>query len=803
MHAASSVIPAVFALSLLLPNPLRAEIKVPGGGKVDQVDFERHVMGLFGKTGCNNGSCHGSFQGKNGFRLSLFGYEPERDFNALTREIHGRRIDRVDPDASLLLQKSIGAMRHDGGVRFSKDSWQYQIIREWIRQGANWNKGSGAIASLSLEPKEYAFVKPGKTVQVKVTAKFADGSAEDITPFCDFRIMDDSVASISPSGLVTAARPGDAGLVVLYRGQVQSARILVPTELPKGTTYPNPPEVNYIDREVFAKLKKLNMIPSVQASDIEFLRRVTIDTIGTLPTPEEVKNFVSDQSPDKRTRKIDELLTHPFHAALWATKFSDVTGNNTDALENPQNLKAARSQMWHDWFRKRIQENVPYDEIVRGVLTATSREGMSPKEWLEHNQKIDETLSKFNTSLYADRSTLDLFWRRQQQVPADQWGQKVAAAFLGVRLECAECHKHPTDRWTQNDYRSFANFFTAVGFPANQNSDPELKKLVDAENTKRREANAAPNNNNVNLVREMFLVPVRPQVVLTSVDTNKPLTPKTLGGPEIERTPGKDIRADLFEWMRSPENPFFARSFVNRAWAHYFGMGLVDPVDDFSLANPPSNARLLDALAKDFVEHQFDIRHLERQILLSRTYQTSSVPNETNKYDKNNYSRSYIRPMMAEVVVDVLNAALGATETYNPNDAPAGKKLIEVGSSRFLGNPNLTYVLRIFGRPPRTTACDCERTMDPALPQTLFRMTDTAIHAKLKLATGRIATLVKSKKSDDEIFEEMFLASLSRFPTDDEKAAFAEHQKKGGDRAAMFTDVMWALINTREFVLNH
>jgi hypothetical protein len=428
---------------------------------------------------------------------------------------------------------------------------------------------------------------------------------------------------------------------------------------------------------------------------------------------------------------------------------------------------------------------------------------MSPKEWLEHTQKIDETLSKFNTSLYADRSTLDLFWRRQQQVPADQWGQKVAAAFLGVRLECAECHKHPTDRWTQNDYRSFANFFTSVGFPANQNSDPELKKLVDAENTKRREANAAPNNNNVNLVREMFLVPVRPQAVLMSVDTNKPLTPKTLGGPEIERVPGKDIRADLFEWMRSPENPFFARSFVNRAWAHYFGMGLVDPVDDFSLANPPSNARLLDALAKDFVEHNFDIRHLERQILRSRTYQTSSVPNETNKYDKNNYSRSYIRPMMAEVVVDVLNTALGATETYNPTDAPAGKKLIEVGSSRFLGNANLTYVLRIFGRPPRTTACDCERTMDPALPQTLFRMTDTAIHTKLKLPTGRIATLIKSKKTDDEIFEEMFLASLSRFPTDDEKAAFAEHKKKSGDRASMFTDVMWALINTREFVLNH
>jgi hypothetical protein len=301
----------------------------------------------------------------------------------------------------------------------------------------------------------------------------------------------------------------------------------------------------------------------------------------------------------------------------------------------------------------------------------------------------------------------------------------------------------------------------------------------------------------------MFLVPARPQTLLTHPETGKPLTPKTLGGPELPPKGGQDVREDLYKWMVTPENPYFARSFVNRIWAHYFGIGLVDPVDDFSVANPPTNARLLNALAKDFIDSKFDIRHIERQILMTRTYQTSSVPNESNKFDRNNYARAYIRPMMAEVVVDVLNTALGVTETYNTTDAPQGRRMIEIGSSRFLGNPNLTYVLRIFGRPPRTTACDCERTMDPALPQTLFRMTDPAILKKLTSPTGRVLTLAKSKKSDDEIFEELFLSTVSRLPNDEEKKTFTEHKKKAKDRTALFVDAMWALINTREFVLNH
>lgn len=807
-------------VALCFAAPASAGVDLPTGGKLDKVDFERHVMGLFGKAGCNNGSCHGSFQGKNGFRLSLFGFDPDKDYAALTREIHGRRIDIVNPDNSLLLLKAAGIMRHEGGVRFSKDSWQYQIFREWIKLGAPRSRGTGEIADIEISPKEYVFAQVGQSVNMKVTAKFADGSVEDITPFCDFRVQDDSIARVSVLGEIKALQPGDSGFVVLYRGKVSSARILVPTEVKGDLKYPD--AVNYVDGAVFAKLKKLNVIPSELASDTEFLRRVTIDVTGALPTPEEIRSFLTDKSPDKRVKKIDELLKSPRHAALWATKFSDITGNNTQALEQPQDMQMKRSQMWHDWFRVRLEKNVPYDEIVKGVLLATSLDGMKPEEWLEQVKKVDADAAKYDTSEYVKRNTLDLFWRRQQQVQSIEWGEKVAAAFLGVRLECAQCHKHPFDRWTQADYRAFANLFAGITFNGKNGacSTQEVKKLIDAENAERTKNSMGKNQNQVIQVREMYISTMaaaapgkRPGTgpLLTHPDTNQPLAPKAPAGPEFKFESGKDIRADLFAWMRSPDNPFFARSFVNRIWGHYFGVGLVDPVDDFSQANPPSNARLLDALAKDFIDHKYDIRHIERTILLTRTYQNSSVPNETNRFDKVNYARSYVRPMLAEVVVDIVNDALGTSETYNLSNnkddvgakAMDGKRLTEIGSSR-LNNPNLAYAVRIFGRPPRTTACDCERTMEPALPQTLFRMTDGGLLGKMRQQNNRVAKLLADRnKTDDEVFEEIFLASLSRYPRPEEVTVFKEHMKSSSNRQNAFTDVTWALINTREFILNH
>jgi hypothetical protein len=788
---------ALVALAVCILPTSRAGVQLPSGETVEKVDFERHVMGVFGRMGCNSGSCHGSFQGKGGFRLSLFGYDPQMDYLAISRDVEGRRLNLGDPDNSLLLLKATGRVPHEGKTRFGRESWAYRLLRTWIAQGAPWSKGSGAIEKIAISPPEYSFQKPGQTGQLQVRATFADGSTESITSLCEFRTNDEAVADVTPRGEVKAVRAGDTAVIVSYRGHVLPVRVLVPVEAKPGFRYPDVPEANFLDREVFAKLRRLGIVPSGLSGDAEFLRRVTIDTIGTLPTPKEVCDFLADKRPDKRSRKIDELLAHPMHAALWATKFCDITGNNTDALENPQQRRARLSQMWHDWFRKRLAENVPYDEMVRGVLCATSRDGLSPEEYVKQ-VKVAEDIDKGFNKTYAERPTLDLYWRRQQRVPIEQWGEKTAAAFLGVRLECAQCHKHPFDRWTQGDYRSYANVFAKLAFDAS----PESQKLFRAENAERNKKKGDKKTLPLAPLREVYVrANGTASQPLPDPDTRKPLPPRALGGPVIALENGKDPRVALFDWMQAADNPFFARSFVNRVWGHYLGTGIVHPVDDFSLANPPSNEKLLDALAKEFLAGQCDIRALERKILLSRTYQLASAPNETNRFDRTNYSHSTIRPMMAEVMVDVLNEALGATENFGA-DMPAGSRAIEVGASRVQNNL-LNYAFRIFGRPPRTTACDCERAMEPALPQKLFLMADPTVQQKMQSPQGRVRKLLAEQTDDNKVLDELFLATVSRLPTAKDRALFAEVRAGGKDRQTVVLDTMWALINTNEFVFNH
>jgi len=786
---------ALLALAICAGPAAADPVQLPGGVAVEKVDFERHLMGVFGRMGCNLGSCHGSFQGKGGFRLSLFGYDPEKDYLALTRDAQGRRLNRTSPDESLLLLKATGQVPHEGNVRFGKDTWAYQLLVQWMKQGAEWKAGSGEVVSVAVEPAELALTKPNEKAQLRIIATFKDGTKENITPFCDFRTNDEAIVEVTPTGEVTGRQAGDTAIIVIYRGSVLPVRVMVPLQAAPGATYPKLAEANYIDREVYAKLRRLNIIPSEQAGDAEFLRRVTIDTIGCLPTPDEIRAFLADTKADKRERKIDELLAHPMHAALWATKLSDITGNNTDALENPQQLKPRLSQAWHDWLRKRVADNVPYDEIVKGILTATSRDGKKPEDWMVEVKALSEAVEKGFQTDYAQRASLDLFWRRQQNVAIDIWGQKAAAAFLGVRIECAECHKHPFDRWTQTDYRAFANVFGGVTFGISA----EAKKVIDEENATRRANMQA--NRQIQQVREVFVNP-SPRNLMPHPETNAVLPPKALGGPELKLAAGEtDLRVPLFQWMRQPENPFFARSFANRVWGHYFGRGIVDPVDDFSLANPPSNPALLDALAKDFAESKYDLRKLEKTILMSRTYQATSGTNATNKLDRTNYSHAYVRPMMAEVVVDVINSALMTPEPFG-NDAPAGARAIEVGSSR-LTNPTVNYAFRIFGRPPRTTACDCERSMEPGLPQKLFLMADQTIDRKLNDANNRIRKIVTTIKDDDAAFEELVLSTQSRLPTAAEKELFKKYLAKTPDRLKAYTSAAWALINTAEFISNH
>lgn len=762
-------------------------------------DFERHLMGLLGRLGCNSGSCHGSFQGKGGLRLSLFGHDPEKDYWALTRDVLARRINPLDPDRSLLLLKATAQIEHGGGKRFERDSWQYRTFRDWIAASAPWRKGSGELARLAITPEEMVLRGSVQASQLRVQAIFADGSEEDVTRLCDFRSNDEAVADVSPQGQVQARQPGDTAVVVTYRGAVQAMRVLVPRPAEPTFVFPELVTNNFIDRLVFDKLRRLNIVPSELSTDAEFLRRVTLDTIGSLPSPDEVRAFLADPRPDKRTRKIEELLEHPRHAALWATKFCDITGNNTDQMENPPQLRSRRSQMWHDWLRKRWAANVPYDELVRGILCATSRDGQTVDVWLQQVKDLDDAMQKGFVSAYADRPSLDLFWRKQGNVPIGQWAERIAAAFLGIRLECAQCHKHPFDRWTQTDYRAFANIFGQVAVGAS----PEARQQIEEENKARTARSKDGAARQVPLVREVYLNS-KPQALPDPV-TGKRLPARALGGPIIPIEPGRDAREQLFEWLRSPDNPYFARSLVNRVWGHYFGVGIVEPVDDFMAANPPSNQLLLDALARDFIEHRFDLRHLERAILNSRTYQLSSVPNATNQYDRRNYARSYARPLPAEVVVDILNDAFGITEDFGA-DAPSVCRAVEIGSSRLVSNSNVAYAFRVFGRSPRLASCDCERATAPSLSQKLFLMNDPALLGKLRTslqAEGRLGRLLASGRSDEDILEELFLATLSRPPTKADYQRFVNHRLTRKDRKQAFADTMWALVNTREFILNH
>ncbi|WP_435021796.1 DUF1549 and DUF1553 domain-containing protein [Tundrisphaera sp. TA3] len=784
-------------LAMLAARPSRGdEIRPalpPGESAPSGVEFDRHVAGLFGRLGCNAGSCHGSFQGRGGLALSLFGHDPARDFASLTRGDQGRRVNVLDPDRSLVLLKATGRVPHEGGRRFAPDSWEYGFLRTWIAEGARRDPGRPSAREIAIRPPESRLRRPGATGRIEVIARFADGTEADVTPFCDLRSRDPGVVDVSPAGEVRGLAPGDTAVVASYIGLIASARVLIPTG--REVAIPDDPDSGLVDREVDAKFRDLGVEPSGPASDAEFLRRVTLDLIGTLPTPEEVRSFLVDAAPDKRTRAIDRLLAHPMHAALWAMRYLDITGCDVAAMEGPDDLRPRRARLWHDWFRARFAANVPYDRIARGVLCATSRDGADALAWARREAEDTLALREGKATDYADRPGLDLFWRRLDgggPAPVEAQAERVAAAFLGVRIECAQCHKHPLDRWTQDDYRAFANAIADVRFGLSPDGLAATAALLD----ERR--NADPNGvlPPIPRIREVF-VARQPSRRLADPSSGRPTAPRALGGLDLPED--GDPRESLADWLARPDNPFFARSFVNRVWAAYFGAGLVDPVDGFSVANPPSNPRLLDALAADFVAHGFDIRRLERLILASRAYQRSSAPAAGNLDHGGDFARSVPRPLMAEVLVDAIDAAAGHPSAFG-TDAPEATRAIEVATNRAV-SPALARAFRALGRPERASTCDCERPRAPVLSQTLFLMSDESMIARLK--DGRVRELAASGRPDAEAVEDLFLASLSRPPSRDEAEAAVDHLRSAADRASGLADILWSLINTREFVLNH
>ena len=566
----------------------------------EEPSFQKHVVPLFGRLGCNGRACHGSFQGRGGFQLSLFGYDFQADHDALFDK-ESPRVDIEDPLASLIIEKPTDEDLHEGGQRYEKDSWQYHVLHRWIEAGGKFDKQQVAkLERLDITPSELLFDKNGQKVQLKVVAVWADGAKEDVTPLCRYQSNDDQIADINETGLVTSAEPGDTHVVVFYDNGVVPIQVIRPLSDRIGKKYPEVAMPTKIDKLVVDKLKKLGVVPSEVCTDAEFLRRVSLDLTGTLPTADQVAEFLADKSPNKRAEKIETLLNTPGYAAWWTTKLCDYTGNNDQQLNNVlprvRGSNGSAGQAWYDWIHERVEKNAPYDEIVSGIVTATSRDdGQSYTEYCEQMSKFCQPEGEAD---FADMHAMPFYWARRDFREVETQAITFAYAFMGIRIQCAQCHKHPFDQWTKDDFAQFQNFFgrTQLTRNAPTGDDREeyeaIVKALGADTSKRG-----------NQLRQQFgqflaegkTVPF-PEIVVSArrgggrnQNRNATVTAKLLGGDTIELKEGADARQPLMEWLRSKDNPFFAKAFVNRVWSNYFNVGIVEPADDLSLANAPSN----------------------------------------------------------------------------------------------------------------------------------------------------------------------------------------------------------------------
>ncbi|HMC11722.1 MAG TPA: DUF1549 domain-containing protein, partial [Pirellulaceae bacterium] len=600
----------------------------------EEPSFQRHVSPLFGRLGCNGRSCHGSFQGRGGFRLSLFGYDFKADHEELLKG-EPLRANKDKPLESLILVKPTDADMHEGGQRYKPGGWEYYVFRRWLEAGAKYDeKNVQRIVNLEVTPAEILYSQPGEKVQLKAVAVWPDGTREDVTCLCRFTSNSDQVATITADGLVTATDPGDTHVVVAYDSAVIAVPVIRPVSQLTGDRYPQVPTPTKIDELVVQKLKKLGEVPSDLSADGEFLRRVSLDLTGTLPTAAEVEQFLADASPTKRADKIEQLLKTPAYAAWWTTRLCDWTGNNDTKFNNFGTLRTGAAQQWYDWTYKRIGENMPYDKLVEGMVTAVSRNpGESYADFCAAMTKIETSGGKES---FADRPQMPYFWARNNLAKAEEKAIGFAYSFLGIRIQCAQCHKHPFDQWSKDDFDDFRNFFGSVA--STVNGPPRIPAALEDYQKIVKDLELENSGLNGNQLRQRFIqllgqgktVPFA-EIYTTKADPKKrpPMAKKNgegatghlarvLGGDEVDLTKIEDARQPVMDWLRSKDNPYFAKAFVNRVWANYFNVGIVEPPDDLSLANPPSNRALLEYLAQGFVEHGFDMQWVHREICNSR-----------------------------------------------------------------------------------------------------------------------------------------------------------------------------------------
>ena len=710
-------------------------------------DFQKHVVPLLGRLGCNGRACHGSFQGRGGFQLSLFGYDFQGDHKALLDEAAGR-VDTDDIDESLMLAKPLDADIHEGGKRFDKNSWQHNVLRQWIESGAKFDDEVQSLVRLEVTPKEILFLGEEKEVQLKVIAHWDDGTAENVTELCRFSSNDDSIAEIDDVGFIKSGERGDTHVVVYYDSAVEPIPVMRPigAEL-QNSTKPN----QVIDQLVQAKLDKLGIVPSGQCTDAEFIRRASLDVTGVLPTANQVREFLADNAPDKREQLVEQLLDSPGYAAWWATRFSDWTGNSEEQLNNVLPIRNVASRLWHEWLRKRINENVAYDDIVEGIVTAGTRE--PGESYTDFCKTMTKACEPGNESLFAEREGLPMFWgRRNFQKPEDR-AIGFAYTFLGVRVECAQCHKHPFDQWSKDDFEQFAKLFSSIRMNQKSilnESRKERDKLQAAIVGERTLKGGELRKAIYKAAQEGKTVPFGELTVNTSAGDRarkaaamakkkgrkppKAVIPqgKILGDSVVKLD--TDPRGELMEWLRSENNPYFAKAVVNRVWSNYFGIGIVDPTDDMNLANPPSNAPLLDHIATEFVNHDFDLKWLHRKIVNSETYQRSAATNETNVMDRVNFSRHMPRRLPAEVVYDSVVLATGSDEHANKIRGEVDSMAIAEGKPRQRNKQD--FALEVFGQSIRESNCDCDRSNSPSLLQSIYLRNDLDMHKRLSDKDG-------------------------------------------------------------------
>ena len=773
----------------------------PGTGEVP--DFQKHVSPLLGRVGCNGRNCHGSFQGKGGLRLSLFGYDFQMDLQGLAADAQsraGKRIDRQHPQQSLILQKPLEQVDHEGGQRFAVGSWQQHLLLSWIEGGARGTSQPAVLQELRVEPAEIVFAAADAVVPLRVTAVWSDGEQEDVTPLCRFRTNDDSVATVSEDGVVSTVGPGDTHIITFYDNGILAVPVLRPfpsaaAGLIANDAAPDRPQEPSaeIDRLIMQKLAKLNLPVSPVCSDAEFLRRASLDLTGTLPSPTEVQEFLNDPGLDRRERKVDELLQRPAWAAWWATRLCDFTGcNPAQQAELGQEV----SVQWYTWFYERLRQNRPYDEIVSGVVLARSRE--AGQSWLDYTAEMSAAYRDQEASAFSDRETMPHYWTRRSMQKPDAAAQAFAQNFLGIRLQCAECHKHPFAPWTQRDYQEFARFFETLRYGVSPDARGEYQRLASATGVRSNGDDGGPVTPEVlRRARQGEIIPWR-ELYLTDRESSR--TVRLLRSRDVVLQGSADPREPIMEWMLEEQNPWFVRAFVNRVWASCFHVGLVDPPDDLNPANPPSNEALLSWLEQFFRENRMDIRSLQRAIVLSETWQRSWKPVAGNAADDRNFSRMIPRRMPAEVIYDSVKQAVAASDRTDEVRTDLDRRATGHLSMRLAG----TYAMQVFGKPERAVNCDCERDNKSTLLQTVFLQNDPLLIDRL-LESGWLAELQGRDSVTDYpgLIQEAWLRTLSRPPSASEQQRALEHMQSAGNPTEGLRDLLWALINTKEFLLIH